>query len=93
MVSGFINYQSAYTDNRQTPEVPVASWTTVDFTVGYSVPSTIPVVKGTKLTFGILNAFNRNPPFLNNFIWPINYDGANANPLGRYISLELTKPW
>jgi hypothetical protein len=40
------------------------------------------------------NIFARNPPFvLNPYGVGINFDGANANAVGRMLSLRLAKSW
>jgi len=36
---------------------------------------------------------DRKPPFVANPLFGINFDGANANALGRFISLQLSKRW
>jgi hypothetical protein len=39
------------------------------------------------------NIAGRNPPFVLNSIYAINFDGANANALGRVLSVRLSKRW
>jgi hypothetical protein len=43
----------------------------------------------------VINLANRAPPFVSNpsSVYPVTYDGANANTLGRFISLRLQKRW
>lgn len=86
----FGNYINAYSDNRVLPAVPVSSWTTFDATMTYDVTGVLPGIKRGRITLGILNATNRSPPFLRNISWPVQYDGANGNPLGRFISAQVT---
>jgi len=89
----FANYIGGYSDNQVTPSVPVASWTTLDATATYSFRDNSPLSK-TLVTIGITNIGNRAPPFLANQTGvPINYDGANANPLGREFSIQASKQW
>ncbi len=92
-VSAFLNYVNSYTDNRTTPAISVASWTTVDATLAYKFPQAAGPFKNAAIIGAILNIGNRAPPFVSNPSWPINYDGANANPLGRYLSLQISKRW
>ena len=89
----FINHLNGYTNNLVTPSGSVASWTTVDASLIYKIPAAIKPFRNATLTFAVINLLNRNPPFLNNAAWPINYDGANANPLGRYLSVQISLPW
>ena len=36
--------------------------------------------------------FDRAPPFYDNSVG-VGYDGANADVIGRYVSLQLTRRW
>jgi iron complex outermembrane receptor protein len=92
-LNGFINYINHYGDTRVTPSISVASWTTADATVVYKLPAALEPLKNSQLTFAIINIANRDPPLVVNDTWPVNYDGANANPLGRYFSLLVSKRW
>ena len=38
----------------------------------------------------IVNVLDRDPPFANT---AFGYDGANADPFGRLMSVQLTKSW
>ena len=89
----FVNHLNGYTNSLITPTSSVASWTTVDASLICKVPASIKPLRNATLTFAVINVLNRNPPFLNNAAWPINYDGANANPLGRYLTLQVLLPW
>ncbi len=85
------NYQKSYTDtaaNRApagTPIRNVASYQTFDGQVVYSG------FKSTKLTFGIKNLFDRNPPYTNNasnFLG--GYDVSYADVRGRFGYITAT---
>ena len=93
----FINYVNSYKDNRTGVIVPVASWTTVDASLSYKIGSWHGLLNETSFTLGVINIANRNPPFVAPQ-YPGAYagaafDGANANVLGRYFSLQLSKNW
>ncbi len=89
----YVNFTHAYSDNNATPEVPVASWTTADAIAIYRFGSDGPL-HGLSATFSVINLANRNPPYVGNQKgFQIDYDGANANALGRYFSLLLQKRW
>jgi hypothetical protein len=36
---------------------------------------------------------NRDPPFVSSDIQGLNYDSSNTSPLGRMITLQLSKDW
>lgn len=90
--TAFINYTAPYTDNRTATVAHVASWTTFDTTVSYEWGHDSSVLADSSIAFSVINATNKEPPFVANF-YNINYDGANANALGRFLSLQLTKRW
>ena len=50
------------------------------------------LLAGTGLTLTVQNLFDRAPPF---YDAPegVAYDAANANVMGRFVSLQLTKAW
>ncbi len=94
-IAAFVNYVKSYTNNVTAGNpVPVGSWTTVDLTAAYSFGARDGWAKNLTVSFGVINIADRDPPYAANALaYAINYDGANANPLGRYVSLQLTKGW
>jgi iron complex outermembrane recepter protein len=91
----FLNYVNSYTDNRSEQSASIASWTTADLTVGYQFDRRNGALDGTSLQIGVTNVTNAAPPFVKNLStqYPINFDGANANALGRVYSIQLAKHW
>jgi hypothetical protein len=90
----FANYVSAYEDPASTPATDIASWTTADVVLGYACTSCNGVLAGTELSLSVLNIADKAPPFVKNANgFAINYDGANANALGRYYALQIGKRW
>jgi iron complex outermembrane receptor protein len=93
--AGFVNYTNSYTDDRTGVSIPVASWTTADVTLGYKFGVDNGVLSDTSFILGVINITNARPPFVAGSlatIYPgLNFDGTNANPLGRVISLRLSK--
>lgn len=83
----FVNYTDDYIDTLSSPDRHVESWTTVDLSLGYAFSAS-----GVAARLFVRNAFNEDPPFLNNPIG-VGYDPENADPLGRFISLQITKTW
>jgi outer membrane receptor protein involved in Fe transport len=86
-ISPSVNFVDAYRDlsGRR-----IGSWTTADLAVRFW-PGQAPLA-GVGLTFTVQNLFDRAPPF---YDAPegVAYDAANANVLGRFVSLQLTKAW
>jgi hypothetical protein len=68
-------------------------WTTVDVNIGYRVDGGSGWLA---FDFGINNALDQRPPFVNQFDLPsgtLGYDPANASLLGRQVSLLFVKRW
>jgi iron complex outermembrane receptor protein len=90
----FINFVNSYENLINDQSVPVASWTTVDLMTSYEFGRAFGYLVGTTVQVGVTNLLDRAPPYVAN---PdsngINYDGANANALGRFVYLQLVKRW
>ena len=68
----------------------IGSWTTADLQLRYA-PDQGPLA-GTALALSVQNLFDRSPP-LYDAPEGVAYDGANADVVGRYVSLQLTRSW
>lgn len=94
----FINYVDGYQDRRDPMQAgpgqrgTVASWTTVDLSMRYDLSASAVKLGELSLMVSALNVLDRDPPFVAN-IQGLNYDGANANPIGRFLSAQLTLKW
>lgn len=86
-VSPSVNYVDAYRDLRGKR---IGSWSTADLAVRF-IPDR-GFLAGTGFTLTVQNLFDRDPPF---YDAPegVAYDAANANVLGRFVSLQLTRAW
>ena len=72
---------------------PVSAWVTLDAAIQYSTPEYgDSPLRGMRVSFGVTNAFNRPPPYLYGGL-RVNYDPANASPLGRTLAITITKHW
>jgi len=89
-VASFLNYTDSYAD--ATSGSPIASWTTVDVTLKYLFNADSGPLADLSLLVAANNLMDRSPPFVLNSVG-INFDGANANALGRVISIQLAKRW
>jgi outer membrane receptor protein involved in Fe transport len=85
-----LNYTDSYAD--ATSGSPIASWTTVDVTLKYLFNADSGPLADLSLLVAANNLMDRSPPFVLNSVG-INFDGANANALGRVISIQLAKRW
>ncbi|MDQ2763261.1 MAG: TonB-dependent receptor, partial [Pseudomonadota bacterium] len=94
-VAVFLNYVGGYANKTVSPFAPVASWTTVDFNLAYRFKQEIGALKGLKVSLNATNVFDRAPPYVDyeTGATTSGYDAENANPLGRVITLQLTKSW
>ena len=93
-LTSFVNYADSYRDNITVPNRKVGSWTTVDLTLAYNSEDRLAGLglRDTIFTLGVQNLFDRDPPFVNNPLG-LGYDPENADPLGRFISFNITKKW
>ena len=70
------------------------SATTADAVASYEFGSSGGPFNGTTVALSVINLTNRAPPYVSaSNVYGITYDGANANALGRFISLRLQKRW
>jgi iron complex outermembrane recepter protein len=93
-----LNYVGSYANPLTSPETTVAAWATEDLSLSYSLQGdgAPKLLRDLIMTLAVQNLTNRDPPRV---IIPaddpfnIGYDAANASPLGRQISLSLSKRW
>jgi iron complex outermembrane receptor protein len=85
----FINYINHYQNIQPAFVQPVASWTTVDFSIQYKSAATSGWRKDIRVMLSGQNIFDRAPPYVN--YHGFNYDATNANPLGRVLALTVSK--
>ncbi len=96
-ITGALNAVGSYVDTNALGNPPIASWTTVDFNATLNADAFLHSRgwQGVSLSVILLNAFNRDPPFVSNLnaAYPVSYDSANANPLDRFIAVAVRKKW
>ena len=92
--SVFLNYTGGYENPNVTPLQNVGTFETVDLHVGWFLPDD-GFLKGTQVTLGINNAFDRAPPvfFTSGTNGVIGFDPLAASPLGRVVMLGVHKTW
>ncbi len=93
----FVNYADSYRNNQETPESPISSFSTVNWTTAYEFgdrdsPS---LLRGVRVLFGAVNLLDEDPPFVadSSGVFGVNFDARNASPFGRLISLQISKNW
>lgn len=94
----FVNHTDSYLDNRvaATPAT-IDAYTTVDVRLSYDFSAVFAdgVFSGMTVALGALNVADEDPPRTRVITGAtdLGFDPANASPLGRLISIELTKTW
>jgi outer membrane receptor protein involved in Fe transport len=95
-VNGAVNYVDAYINTSSVDRAHVSTWTTVDASLRVDAGRYVeaPAWQDLSVTLSAQNIFNREPPFVAApGVVRVNYDAANASPLGRFVALELRKKW
>jgi outer membrane receptor protein involved in Fe transport len=89
-----LNYSNSYENtNAVNPNCPgasncgIASWTTMDFSLGYQTASNV------KVGLDVTNAFDRAPPHVSGPIGTYPYDPVNASALMRAFAVSISKKW
>ena len=84
-----VNYLS---DEKAATGVAIESWTTADLQLRWSPQTSEGPLAGLVLSGSVQNIFDNDPPFYD-APQAIGYDPANADAMGRVVSLQLTKRW
>jgi outer membrane receptor protein involved in Fe transport len=88
----FVNYTNSYRSGSGTASASVPSWTTVDSTLKYLFNADRGPLAELALLVAVTNLADKHPPTVANQVG-INFDGANANALGRMLSVQISKRW
>jgi outer membrane receptor protein involved in Fe transport len=96
-----INHVNAYQNTLFTPSQTIGSWTTTNFYLSYDTGSAASYpARNLRISLSVQNLTDRRPPYLRipaADLAPgqnaIPFDGANASPVGRFLSLQITKGW
>lgn len=89
-----VNYTDDYPDSFSASRARIGSWTTVDLNLSYRASSAPrSPFGGVRLALSVINFLDKDPPTFRNDSFGLRYDSANANPLGRFVSLQLGKDW
>jgi outer membrane receptor protein involved in Fe transport len=94
-LTGTVNYLPRETNNQVTPFQNVGSWTTLDASLRFA-PMLPGIFSDLRFSVAVLNVFDRAPPFVllpTTVAQGFNYDSANTSPIGRFLSLQISKQW
>lgn len=84
-----VNFVNGYRDDLT--DARIGSWITVDAHLAWTAPDEGPL-RGTGIALNVRNLFDRDPPFYD-ALTGLGYDAANADAIGRFISIQITKRW
>lgn len=90
-ITASVNHLGAYRDDLSIVPRRVSSWTTADLQLRLSL-ETVRWLAGTQISLSVQNLFDHDPPFVNRSPG-LAYDASNADPLGRYVAVQLVKRW
>lgn len=91
-----VNYTSSYKNNLSNPAQTVRSHTTLDLRFSYALDGLwdAAAFQDTIVALGVTNVFDKAPPFVNLAPSPNGgggFDPTTASPIGRLVSLSLSK--
>ncbi|MEX2495099.1 MAG: TonB-dependent receptor [Woeseia sp.] len=94
-INAYVNYTNSYNDNIAETPTKIDSWTTVDLSLRYDASQAFDngFLDGFVATLRVSNALDEDPPVFLNNLFGLAYDGVNASPVGRFVSLRLSKRW
>lgn len=95
--NAFVHHRNSYTDNRFAPFVEIDDYTTVDISAGYSFGNASGALSNTRISVGAVNVFDEDPPPTRvrptTGVFDLGFDPASGSPLGRLLTVDLTKRW
>lgn len=92
-LAGFVNYTGGVDDMRTSPGARVGAMTTLDLVARHVIGQGA-VFGGLDVSLSVHNAFNAKPDSIAVYsVYDLPYDSTNYSPLGRTVSLNLTKAW
>ena len=88
-----VNHAGGYRDPGSVPARTVGAWTTVDLNAGYRVGGGLGWLANTQFDIGVINAFNRRPPFVNQFLGCWATTPQTPIFLDAWVSVQAVKRW
>jgi iron complex outermembrane receptor protein len=87
--NAFVNYVDGYRNTAINPNVSVDSYRTVDASLAYEFGAGM--LEGLSVALNAQDIFDEEPPVVLNGIY--SWDNQNVSPLGRMVSVVVTKKW
>jgi iron complex outermembrane receptor protein len=87
--NAYVNYVDGYRNTAISPNVSVDSYRTVDASLAYEFGSGM--LDGLSIALNAQDIFDEEPPVVLNGIY--SWDNQNVSPLGRMVSVVVTKKW
>lgn len=95
--NAFVHYRNSYVDNRFLPYATMDAYTTVDLCLSYDFGDGSGVLSNSTIALSAINAFDEDPPAArvrqDTGVFDLGFDPANASPLGRMLTVDITKRW
>lgn len=95
-----VNYTSGFRNTLVLPPRNVHPWTTLDFRLACQLALPAVSIQSAQIAFNVRNILNAAPPQvavptvpIGLSLQPVGFDPANASPLGRMISVDLSVSW
>ncbi|AXB80221.1 TonB-dependent receptor [Novosphingobium sp. P6W] len=89
-VFSFFNYTGILKDRRTATVRNVRSTVTMDTQIGYTFANDGPL-RDLAINLSVENLFNTKPPYMRPAAYVEPYDTTNYSPLGRFVSLSISK--
>lgn len=93
-LSAYVNYVGGVRDERATVATRVSGMTTLDMSAVYKVDAGAGVLRDMEILVSIQNISNVKPDLIRtsaSYFPP--YDSTNYSPVGRFVSLTISKSW
>lgn len=93
--TAIVNWIGGSIDTYVPGSPPVGSWTTFDMQLSYTAPPR-GFLAGLQARLSVQNILDRDPPFVQyaeGVAIGFNYDSNNSSPIGRVVSLQISKEW
>jgi outer membrane receptor protein involved in Fe transport len=95
-LSTYLNFVDGFRTANVSGSDKTDSWTTIDARLSCDLSRHGGFAKGLQLSVSAINLFDAAPPRLpdaSTFFPGLGYDSTNASPLGRFVSLSISKRW
>jgi outer membrane receptor protein involved in Fe transport len=92
-ITSYVNYIGGVRDERATPTIGVGSMATWDLSGSYTISDGPRFLRNVSLGFAVQNLLNQKPDVIAQpyGVFEASYDATNYSPVGRFISLTVTK--